>query len=179
MRKLVAAAALSAVSAIAMATPASAAVVFSLDNVKLVDGGTLTGSFTTSDDLSVLEDFSITSAGGNGWPYGVFTGTTYTMADAINPVFWTSAQGISAKFAGGSQLNIFFSSALTAAGAMLDQTTSETQKLAGSRWLTEGGVSAVAGAGGVPEPATWAMMIAGFGLVGAAMRRRKAQVRFA
>ena len=27
--------------------------------------------------------------------------------------------------------------------------------------------------GGVPEPATWAMMIAGFGLTGAAMRRRK------
>lgn len=29
---------------------------------------------------------------------------------------------------------------------------------------------------GVPEPATWAMMIAGFGLVGATMRRRKAVV---
>jgi hypothetical protein len=28
-------------------------------------------------------------------------------------------------------------------------------------------------AGGVPEPASWAMMIAGFGLVGAAMRRRQ------
>lgn len=28
-------------------------------------------------------------------------------------------------------------------------------------------------AGGIPEPATWAMMIAGFGLTGAAMRRRK------
>jgi hypothetical protein len=28
------------------------------------------------------------------------------------------------------------------------------------------------GAGGVPEPATWAMMILGFGLVGAAARRR-------
>jgi Bacterial pre-peptidase C-terminal domain/PEP-CTERM motif len=27
--------------------------------------------------------------------------------------------------------------------------------------------------GAVPEPATWAMMLAGFGLVGAAMRRRK------
>ena len=26
----------------------------------------------------------------------------------------------------------------------------------------------------VPEPASWAMMIAGFGLVGAAMRRREA-----
>ena len=31
----------------------------------------------------------------------------------------------------------------------------------------------------VPEPATWAMMIAGFGLVGGAMRRRKTSVAFA
>jgi hypothetical protein len=30
------------------------------------------------------------------------------------------------------------------------------------------------GPGGVPEAATWAMMIAGFGMVGAAMRRRTA-----
>ena len=32
------------------------------------------------------------------------------------------------------------------------------------------------GGGGVPEPTTWAMMIAGFGLAGAAARRRKALV---
>ena len=32
----------------------------------------------------------------------------------------------------------------------------------------------VAGAGAVPEPASWAMLIAGFGLVGAAARRRRA-----
>lgn len=30
------------------------------------------------------------------------------------------------------------------------------------------------GTGGVPEPASWAMLIAGFGMVGAAMRRRAA-----
>ncbi len=30
------------------------------------------------------------------------------------------------------------------------------------------------GVGGVPEPATWAMMIAGFGLTGVAIRRRRA-----
>ena len=35
-------------------------------------------------------------------------------------------------------------------------------------------------AGGVPEPAAWAMMLAGFGLVGSAMRRRaKVAVAFA
>ncbi|MBS0479965.1 MAG: PEP-CTERM sorting domain-containing protein [Proteobacteria bacterium] len=28
--------------------------------------------------------------------------------------------------------------------------------------------------GGVPEPATWAMMVVGFGAVGSALRRRKA-----
>jgi hypothetical protein len=35
--------------------------------------------------------------------------------------------------------------------------------------------------GGVPEPASWALMIAGFGLAGAALRRRKARlnVRYA
>lgn len=33
--------------------------------------------------------------------------------------------------------------------------------------------------GGVPEPAAWAMMLSGFGLVGGAMRRRQANVSFA
>jgi hypothetical protein len=33
--------------------------------------------------------------------------------------------------------------------------------------------------GSVPEPASWAMMLGGFGLVGGAMRRRKAAVHFA
>lgn len=31
--------------------------------------------------------------------------------------------------------------------------------------------------GNVPEPATWSLLIAGFGLVGGAMRRRVAQLR--
>ena len=33
--------------------------------------------------------------------------------------------------------------------------------------------------GGVPEPASWAMLIVGFGLTGAAMRRRKAATKLA
>lgn len=35
------------------------------------------------------------------------------------------------------------------------------------------------GAGAVPEPASWAMMIGGLGIVGGAMRRRSAKVAFA
>ena len=33
--------------------------------------------------------------------------------------------------------------------------------------------------GAVPEPASWAMMVGGFGLMGAALRRKKASVSFA
>ena len=32
-------------------------------------------------------------------------------------------------------------------------------------------------AGGVPEPATWAMMILGFGLIGGALRQRQAATK--
>lgn len=40
-------------------------------------------------------------------------------------------------------------------------------------------VSVKTAAAAVPEPATWMMMIGGFGVVGAAMRRRRTTVRFA
>jgi len=39
--------------------------------------------------------------------------------------------------------------------------------------------SATGFTGGVPEPASWAMMLAGFGMVGAAMRGRRTTIRFA
>lgn len=39
--------------------------------------------------------------------------------------------------------------------------------------------TAVPVAAPVPEPATWAMMVGGFGLIGAAVRRRRMTVRFA
>jgi hypothetical protein len=47
--------------------------------------------------------------------------------------------------------------------------------------LTAGEVAGLLppGAGAVPEPASWALMIAGFGLVGGAMRRRATKVSFA
>ncbi len=49
--------------------------------------------------------------------------------------------------------------------------TSVAQNCGGGFTLKGGG-----GAGGVPEPASWALMVTGFGLVGAAMRRRRTMV---
>lgn len=48
-------------------------------------------------------------------------------------------------------------------------------KFAG-HWLDSGDTGDVGGTpGGVPEPATWALMLAGFGLMGAALRGRRAR----
>jgi hypothetical protein len=50
---------------------------------------------------------------------------------------------------------------------------------AGSYRLTFNGTGVVQPTPGVPEPATWAMMIGGLGLVGGAMRRRVRTVTYA
>lgn len=162
-----------AAAATLLSAPAAAVVVFDLNNVTLVDGGTLTGSLTVSDDLSTLLDFSITSSSNAGWPYGNYVGRTYSFADTTF-YSWNAAQGLLADFGGPSaRVNIFVASPLTASGALLAVTTSETQSVTGggTRYAISGELVAQQ-PGLVPEPATWAMLITGFGLVGASMRRR-------
>lgn len=41
---------------------------------------------------------------------------------------------------------------------------------------TPGSINPLPGTGDIPEPASWAMLIAGFGLVGAIARRRRSAV---
>lgn len=61
-----------------------------------------------------------------------------------------------------------YQSGLAFSGLALDGTAVDT-----------GGGSGAPTPGAVPEPATWAMMVMGFGLIGSGMRRRKAMVAFA
>ena len=49
----------------------------------------------------------------------------------------------------------------------------------GFNWIDSISITLDSTNGAVPEPATWGLMIAGFGLVGAAMRRRSTKVAFA
>lgn len=58
------------------------------------------------------------------------------------------------------------------AGADLRQCSS----LACTTILATGPIGATLTGGGVPEPATWAMMIIGFGAIGAVLRRRRGQM---
>ena len=153
--------------AIASAAPAWAAKTFVLDGVTLQGGGTLTGTFTTDDALTSLVGIDITASAGT-WGPGVFSAFTYNNASLAD---WVSlpTQGFRISTAGyAQQLRLDFFP-LTGTGANLLNTSYEYQSTGGPRAVTGG--RAVLQVSAVPEPATWAMMITGFGLVGAMVRR--------
>ncbi|MFT3976389.1 MAG: PEPxxWA-CTERM sorting domain-containing protein [Sphingomonas bacterium] len=184
MRKLMLAAALSATSTIAMATPASAAILFTLDNAEFFGGGTLTGTFTTNDDFTTLLGMNITASGGhNSWANYDYAATSFTLSNVNMPITGPggigSAQNITVNM-NGEQLKLDFVTPVPINGSLLSMTSAQTQGNNHLRWLASGSVTATPIAAAVPEPATWALMIVGFGMVGAAMRRRsKTSVRFA
>ncbi|MGI4879168.1 MAG: PEPxxWA-CTERM sorting domain-containing protein [Janthinobacterium lividum] len=65
-----------------------------------------------------------------------------------------------------------FSSVLLAGTSYFAVATSFADGVSGAYSLEISGPGSVSIAGAVPEPASWALMIAGFGMVGGVMRRR-------
>jgi hypothetical protein len=98
----------------------------------------------------------------------------------VNPGWGTFSRGLSATGAGvvagsfGTDAAIIVgNSGRTIHNGFLTDTVASSK-------LYENQLNFVLGNTGVPEPAAWAMMLAGFGLVGSAMRRReKVAVTFA
>jgi hypothetical protein len=178
MKTVISAAAL-ALSVLSVAAPAEAAIRFTVNQVTFGTGGTARGSFVTDDALTTIESFYIATSDG------------YAGGAPTSGMEWNSERaGFGASiYQGGvvfghddiGQL-VFEFPKLTASGATM---TGGYERIRGkSRPVTTGfGRATLIGealpTAGVPEPSSWIAMILGFGLAGAAMRRRRTSVAFA
>lgn len=173
---------LAAVAAFA-ATPAAAAeFAFTFDTTSTLFGGptqTIRGVFTTSD--TPVDRFGQTGL--------EITGIRGTLNDVAisglfaipgNPYYYitsgpTFLDGSGVRFNAGSATNIAF--------FHQDGVDANTYRVNGNGTISAFGPatsSRLAAAAAVPEPGTWAMMLIGFGGIGATMRRRRRrQVAFA
>jgi hypothetical protein len=137
--------------------------VLSLNNSLVAGLGTSgypTGSMLTIDFASAVSDVSFTFNN-----YGSGVGTFYTAYDAANAVVSTASIDAVNGF---GLVNV--------AGAGIAKLVINNNTGGTSDWIYGVGQLSY---GAVPEPATWAMMIGGFALVGASMRRRRTAVSFA
>jgi hypothetical protein len=156
-----------ALAAAAVFAPASASatIIFNV-NGTFQGGGTLTGTFSTNDARTVLEAVNLTSTA-----FGTTTFTSVASASvSILPQFMQFNLSSPLR-----QLNIIFSPTLSATGGTIAAGSYEAQGNLGNFRNLSGTVTAASAAAAVPEPATWAMMLLGFGAIGVGMRSRKRQ----
>lgn len=146
-------------------------ITWTLKDVAFDDGGTAAGFFEYNPMAQTLGNFNIGVSGGDT---SLFPSFTYTPTSAPLPA-WDGA-GLFFLFGTpeGRQIRFGVAAPLPATGGTvaLDLTNmfaSECYNCAPFRSFTGG--SLVGGA--VPEPESWAMLIIGFGLTGALLRRRQ------
>jgi hypothetical protein len=174
---------MASLAAIVAAAPAQAGHYFGTYTTD--DGAPLAASFslTTSDTVNAAGGLDILSLGGNvegdaitglvfdfdpGKPGQLTTSVgTFTYDNTLFTIpQFLDGEGILFTTASGAMYNIFFDA-------------SGRYRLYQDRRHYSYGAFALASAG-VPETATWLMMVAGFGLVGGALRSRgKASIAFA
>lgn len=153
------------------------------------DDGTGVSVFNLTDAIFGYNEFALNLANTQNTVIINITGDgKYNWnANAINGLDWTVADNIIWNFADASVLNLnreVFGSVLapfadvTNSGQLSGSIVAGNMNMRGQVQLGTFGGDVKFGdttGGAVPEPATWAMMIAGFGLVGAMMRRRSRQ----
>lgn len=164
-----------ALAATCLASPAAAATfLFTFDDQGANDLD-VTGTLTTEDVPQAGGGFLITGISGSADGFGGialippsgFAGNDNLLFPGSDPLL--SGSGFSFS-AGGLLGNIFYSSDLST--YLLFGSANDTTGLLGFGTfsitpVTDPGVPAV------PEPGTWALMLLGFGFVGAAMRRQR------
>jgi hypothetical protein len=163
-------AALAALFVMAVAAPASAAnVIFDVNGTFGAPGGTLTGTFTTNDTFTKVVAIDLTSSSN-----GAFQSFEYDVVADVDAQFLPNFFRLTVSLPGPhtDQLQIVFSPALSPAGSAIGGNSFEHQDFQGSgNRILSGTVHEAVAA--VPEPTSWALMIAGFGLAGATLRARR------
>jgi len=158
---------------LAVAAPAWADVTWLVSGA-FDDGSTLAGSFTLNQ-YGFVSAVDLTTQS-----QGVFTGVNYVLQPTfpanngfnfleIDPGPYTGALRL--NFDGPiADANGPIAGTVSILSTSFECQNSQNCQAAGgnTRFLVGGSASS-----SVPEPASWAMMIAGFGMVGAAMRRRR------
>ena len=98
-------------------------------------------------------------------------------ANLSSPVTFTfTVGGISGSATEGANLSGLSFFGLTSDTAFTSVTISNTSA---NQFFDNVTYQAAPASSDVPEPASWAMMVGGFGLLGGALRRKKAEVSFA
>lgn len=178
-----------------MAPAAQAAwVTWTLQDVTFTDGGIATGQFVYNADLDLFGSYSISVSGGDTTTFPAFVYTPLTSVPQLAGVngesfFVFSGPGdpLDNDFKDRPrELRLPFLGPLPAGGGTVPLLIpsvfgAECYACDPFRTYDSGSITTVGGGGGgggggtpvIPEPATWAMMIAGFGLVGGVMRRRR------
>jgi hypothetical protein len=155
--------------------------VFLVDNAQIsIDFGFVSNAPTTidfsvdaGDATSYFFDSAINMFAGSGVHYITMTltdGATFDLGSVLGAFSTATAQLNGA----GNVATITFSPVEYVAGEFGSLVgTPGDFVIHGNGLSTADTFSLIVSAGPIPEPASWAMMIAGFGLIGGAMRRRQ------
>lgn len=160
-----------------IALPANAAQFnFSFDTTSTLFGGpfqTARGIFTTSDTaVQRLGQTALAITGISGTINGVEISGLFDAPGSPTYYYFTSGP----TFLDGSGVNFNAGAARGIAFFHQDNVAANIYRINGNGTISAFGTassSPVATAGAVPETATWAMMLSGFGLIGFAVRRRQ------
>lgn len=170
MKRFLLATAASVVALASAGSAQAASIVWTLSNVTFDDGATASGTFTVDSVTGQTTSVNISTTA------GLLSAFTY---DGMNSQIFSNNLFPNSFLAAhvpniDRYLNLTFTGLLTAPGSnplalgiFPNPSSFECNNCNVVRYAISGLATAA-----VPEPATWAMMIAGFGLVGAAMRRR-------
>jgi len=106
-----------------------------------------------------------------------FTGTSLTITDqtfsSASPFFMTFTSNVAGFFNNAAFSSNGFGGSFSVSG----NTLTFSAPTVGTPQTRTSVITFAGATGAVPEPATWAMMVLGFGAVGASLRRRAPQVR--